>query len=80
MTEQRSDVVDNMDLMTAREVAHALGISVRTLERYVSERLIPFVRLPMRGSRSGTRFLRSEITKWLRKSTIRPEQGKDEAA
>lgn len=80
MTETSNHAAEKMDLMTAREVADALGVSVRTLERYVNERLIPFVRLPMRGSRSGTRFLRSEITKWLRKRTIRPEQGKDEAA
>jgi len=59
-------------VMGYTEAAEFLGISPRTLERYVREGLIPYVPLPKRGSRSVVRFLRSQLVEWLERRTVRP--------
>ena len=60
------------DVLSYSEAALLLGVSERTLERWVRERRIPFIQLPRRGAWSGVRFLRSQLLKWLEQQTIRP--------
>ena len=61
----------NEQVMTYKETAHFLGISERTLERYVCEARIPYVQLPRRGSWAGVRFLRSQLLSWLAERTVK---------
>jgi excisionase family DNA binding protein len=63
---------EQRDVLSYSEAALVLGVSERTLERWVRERRIPFVQLPRRGAWSGVRFLRSQLLKWLEQQTIRP--------
>jgi excisionase family DNA binding protein len=59
-------------VLNYREAARFLGISERTLERYVRESRIPHVRFPQRGERrTVVRFLRSQLLQWLRQRTVR---------
>lgn len=67
MPEDSQEVV-----MSCKEAAQFLGISERTLERYVRESRIPYVPLPKRGARAGVRFLRSQLLQWLQQRTIKP--------
>jgi excisionase family DNA binding protein len=60
------------DLLTYREAAALLKISSRTLERWTSEGLVPYIRLPQRGTWSGIRFSRSQLQQWLRQRTVKP--------
>jgi excisionase family DNA binding protein len=60
-------------VMSSSEAAQFLGISTRTLERYVQESRIPYVPFPRRGcSRTVVRFLRSQLIQWLEQRTVRP--------
>ena len=61
-------------VMGYREAAAFLSVSERSLERYVREGLIPYVRLPKRGAWGGIRFLRSELMKWLDARMVRPRR------
>jgi excisionase family DNA binding protein len=61
-------------VMGYQQTAEFLNISERTLERYVREGLIPYVRLPQRGAWSGIRFLRSDLLKWLQTQTVKPRR------
>jgi excisionase family DNA binding protein len=64
-------VLDDV-VLNYREAARFLGISERTLERYVRESRIPYVRFPQRGERrTVVRFLRSQLLQWLRQRTVR---------
>jgi excisionase family DNA binding protein len=54
------------------EAAEFLGLSPRTLERYVREGRIPYVPLPKRGAWSGVRFLRHQLLQWLEARTVKP--------
>ncbi len=54
------------------EAAEFLNISIRTLERYVREGLVPYIPLPKRGRWSGVRFLRSQLVQWLERRTVKP--------
>jgi excisionase family DNA binding protein len=67
MVPELDDVVLNY-----REAAKFLDVSERTLERYVREARIPYVRFPQRGERrTVVRFLRSQLLQWLRQRTVR---------
>lgn len=59
-------------LINCKDAATMLGISPRTLERYVAEGQIPYIRLPQRGERAPIRFSRSQLRKWLDQHTIKP--------
>ena len=60
-------------VMDYEEAAKFLGLSERTLARYVQERRIPHVMLPRRGNRRTViRFLRSQLLQWLSQRTVRP--------
>lgn len=64
--------IDNSDdILTKSELADFLGVSERTIERWIVERTIPFVVLPHKGSRCRIRFLRSTIILWLKKNERR---------
>jgi len=75
----RAAVEDNQNLpgdpgesvMTYVQAARFLGVSERTLERYVREGLIPYVRLPKRGAWAGVRFLRPDLVRWLERQTVK---------
>jgi excisionase family DNA binding protein len=58
------------------EAAEFLGLSRRTLERYVREARIPYIQLPRRGAWSGTRFLRSQLLRWLEDHTVKPTRAR----
>jgi excisionase family DNA binding protein len=61
-------------VMGYAEAAEFLNISIRTLERYVREGLIPYIPLPKRGAWSGVRFLRPQLLQWLERRTVKPSQ------
>ncbi len=63
---------DNESVLSYPEAAKFLGISERTLERYVHEGRIPYVQLPKRGTWAGVRFLRSQLLHWLEQRTVKP--------
>jgi excisionase family DNA binding protein len=60
------------EVITKEELAELLQVSIRTVERWVEESRIPFIRLPKRGSKSNVRFLKSNVLQWLRKSESKP--------
>jgi predicted DNA-binding transcriptional regulator AlpA len=62
------------EVMTMEEAARFLGISSRTLERYVKEAAVPYAPLPKRGARVSVRFLRSQLVRWLQQRTVRPDR------
>jgi excisionase family DNA binding protein len=63
--------------MSYREAAAFLGLSERSLQRYVHESRIPYVQLPKRGAWTGIRFVRSELLRWLERRTVKPRQVKN---
>ena len=65
-------ISETQPVMGYTEAAEFLGISPRTLERYVQEGLIPYVPLPKRGSRGAVRFLRAQLLQWLERRTVKP--------
>jgi len=72
-TEPESASVREALVMSSSEAAQFLGISTRTLERYVQESRIPYVPFPRRGaSRTVVRFMRSHLVQWLEQRTVRP--------
>ncbi|MCZ2078722.1 MAG: helix-turn-helix domain-containing protein [Bryobacterales bacterium] len=60
--------------MNSKDAAALLGVSPRTLERYVAEAQIPYIRLPQRGERAPIRFSRLQLRKWLEQHTVKPLQ------
>lgn len=60
--------LDSKDLLTAKEVAKMLSISVKTVYGYASRGLIPYVRI-----QSNVRFLKSEILSWVAERRFRPK-------
>jgi excisionase family DNA binding protein len=59
-------------LINCKDAAALLGISPRTLERYVAEAQIPYIRFPQRGDRAPIRFSRSQLRKWLDHHSVKP--------
>src|ERR1700680_5339630 len=59
------------EVLTYHETALLLKVSARTLERWTREGLVPYIRLPQRGSWSGVRFSRTQLVQWLRQRTVR---------
>jgi len=75
-TELDTTLVREALVMSASEAAQFLGISTRTLERYVQESRVPYVPFPRRGaSRTVVRFVRSQLVQWLEQRTVRPARG-----
>src|SRR5437899_12311463 len=65
------EIAHEMEVLTIAEVAQLLGVSRRTVERYVQESRIPFIRL-QRGSRGAVRFRRSQCLKRTAKLPVQP--------
>lgn len=63
-------------VLSYTEAAEFLHLSRRTLERYVREARIPYIQLPKPGVCSGTRFLRSQLLRWLEGHTVKPARAK----
>ena len=66
--------------MNYSEAAAFLGISERSLQRYVHESRIPYVKLPQRGAWFGIRFVRAELLRWLERRTVKPRSGERSSA
>ena len=64
------------EVLTPRQVARILEISIRTLERYITECRIPYTELPQRGKRRKVRFLRTDLLRWLHSNAVRPTRWK----
>ena len=64
-------------LLSKKEAARLLGITVRTLDRLILLKKIPIVRMPT-GVGMGTRvkFDTRDIEKWLREASIEVEDFK----
>jgi excisionase family DNA binding protein len=62
------------EVMTKEQLAELLHVSERTIERWIEERRIPFIRLPQRGSRSVVRLLKSAVIQWLRRTESKPSK------
>lgn len=67
------------ETMTIEQTARFLGVSKRTVERYIEERSIPYTELPVRGARTPKRFLKSELLKWLQRRTVRAASWKGQS-
>jgi len=59
-------------LLKKKEFAERSQVSERTVERWVAENRVPYIRLPQRGSRTEVRFLWSQVMKYLEKQTRKP--------
>lgn len=66
------------EVLTKEQLAELLQVSERTVERWIEERRIPFVRLPQRGSRSVVRFIKSAVVQWLKRTESKPAKIIDE--
>ncbi len=60
------------EILTKEQLAEFLHVSKRTVERWVEEARVPFIRLPKRGAKCNVRFLRSNILRWLKRSEQTP--------
>lgn len=60
------------ELLTKEQLAELLHVSKRTVERWIVEGAIPFVKLPKRGSKANIRFLRTNVMQWLKKHERKP--------
>lgn len=60
------------EILTKEQLAELLHVSKRTVERWVEEARVPFIRLPKRGAKCNVRFLRSNILRWLKRSEQKP--------
>ena len=57
-------------LLDKRALAEVLGVSVKTIDKWVSERRIPFVRI----TGKCVRFLPGAVLTYLEKSTVYPAE------
>lgn len=69
-TSTRSDPIhfDLESLLTAAQVAHTLGISVKTVYSYVSRGLLPYVKI-----QSNVRFRPDAIQRWVQEHEYVPK-------
>ena len=65
---QKDRDLDSKDLLSAKEVAKMLSLSVKTVYSYAHRGLIPHVRI-----QSSVRFLKSEILAWVAERRFRPK-------
>ncbi len=56
------------EILDKRQLSEMLQVSERTVERWITESRIPYIRLPKRGAWSEIRFLKSTILRWLKRS------------
>ncbi len=60
------------EIMTKEQLAELLHVSKRTVEQWVEEGRVPFIRLPRRGAKCNVRFMRANILRWLRRNEQKP--------
>lgn len=60
------------EILTKEQLAELLHVSKRTVERWIAECTVPFVRLPKRGAKTNIRFLRTNVMQWLKKNERKP--------
>lgn len=60
------------EVLTKEQLAELLHVSKRTVERWITECSVPFIKLPERGSKTNVRFLKSNVLQWLKKKEKRP--------
>jgi excisionase family DNA binding protein len=60
------------EILTKEELAELLQVSKRTIERWIAECSIPFIKLPKRGSKTNVRFLKTNVLQWLKKNEKKP--------
>lgn len=65
-------MLEEDEILTKEQLAELLHVSKRTIERWVEEAKIPYIRLPRRGSKCNVRFLRSNIFRWLKRNEQKP--------
>lgn len=65
-------------LLSKQEAASVLGLTVRTLDRLITNRRIPYLRLPsaIRGRQGRVRFDSRDIGNWIQER--RQEETEDE--
>jgi excisionase family DNA binding protein len=56
------------DILTKEQLAELVHVSKRTIERWVVEARVPYIKLPRRGTKGNIRFLKSTILQWLKKN------------
>ncbi len=66
---QRSDDGDSsrvpFRLLTKKRVAEMLGCTVRTVDHKIAAGIIPYIKLPIGGGRTKTRFHPHAIIQWM---------------
>ena len=60
-------MTDDLTLIDRKATAGILGLSIRTIDRYVTQRLIPYVKYP--GGQ--IRFKKVDLLKWIERKTVR---------
>lgn len=60
------------EVLTKEQLAELLQVSKRTVERWITECSVPFIKLPERGSKTNVRFLKANVMQWLQKKEKRP--------
>lgn len=55
------------ELLSRKQAAEILTISPRTLDRYVTQRIIPVVKF----DRGTIRFKKSDLLKWIERRTVK---------
>lgn len=63
-------------LLNSQEVADLLGVSKRTLEKWVQEKRIPFVKLGTAGRGSLLRFRLDSLNAWIAAQEVKPDADK----
>jgi excisionase family DNA binding protein len=63
---------DASEILDKKQLSDLLGVSERTIERWVAEGRIPYIRLPKRGAWAEVRFMKSNIIKWLIRKEVKP--------
>ena len=63
-------------LLNSQEVADLLGVSRRTVEGWVQQRRIPFVKLGTAGRGSLLRFRLDSLNAWIAAQEVKPDADK----
>jgi excisionase family DNA binding protein len=74
MAEDKRETLE--PLLTVTEAALALSVSKRTIEKWVLERRIPFVKLGGAGRGTSLRFRPEALREWIEAQEIAPKESK----
>ena len=76
MSEETETLPDPPRLLNSQEVAVLLGVSKRTVEKWVQARRIPFVKLGTAGRGSLLRFRPESLREWIAAQEVLPHDSK----